>query len=308
MFESPLRVAAVQAAPVFLDREASIEKAVALIDEASAEGVHLIGFPEGFLPGHPGWVEFQPFDAHAQDLGRRLFLESVVPSQGHLAPLQEACRRGGITAVIGACERRPNTTGSLFNSQFHIGADGSITCHHQKLVPTIGERLVHTLGTTGIENSSTWAGGTLTSLICGENSHPLAQYGSARAYPTVHIASWPQHFSPELHMRDSIRLVSQGLAYSLKCFVVNAVTTISQEMVDAYGYDGGADFLLDPTTSGRASIISPGGAVLIEAEGDAEQLVILDIDPETVVIPKMFHDVAGHYDRPELYRELFEVT
>jgi nitrilase len=47
MSESKVKVAAIQAAPVFLDLEASVTKALALIDKAAADGAELLGFPRG---------------------------------------------------------------------------------------------------------------------------------------------------------------------------------------------------------------------------------------------------------------------
>ena len=51
----PFIAAAVQAAPVFLDAQASAQKAVDLIDEAAGNGASLIAFPEVFIPGYPYW-------------------------------------------------------------------------------------------------------------------------------------------------------------------------------------------------------------------------------------------------------------
>lgn len=301
-----MKVAAVQAAPRFLDASATAARAAELVSEAGGLGVEVIGFPEGFLPGHPGWIELLPFDAEAMELGRRLFEAAVEVPGPEVEAVARACGEAGVAAVLGVCERLPATTGTMFNTQVLIGADGAIAGKHQKYVPTVGERLVHAPGRTGTANSMTLAGGrVVTGLICGENSNPLAQYASARAYPTVHVASWPQHFSPAVAMPPVIEFVSRSLAYTLKSYVVNAVTTISPEMAEAYGTSAEARAFLDsPEAGGRASVIAPTGELLAEAADDSEQLVVAEIDPAAVLRLKQVHDFAGHYNRPELFSSL----
>src|SRR6187200_2383369 len=61
-----VRVAAVQAAPVFLDAAATVELAVQRIEHAAAAGAQLVAFGEGFLPGHPIWLHVHPVTSPAQ--------------------------------------------------------------------------------------------------------------------------------------------------------------------------------------------------------------------------------------------------
>jgi nitrilase len=87
-----IRVAAIQAAPVFLNREATVEKACRLIKEAAANGASVIGFPEGFIPGHPLWYHFHPAtSSHSMKLATELFKNSVeIPSPATDALCQAA--------------------------------------------------------------------------------------------------------------------------------------------------------------------------------------------------------------------------
>jgi nitrilase len=48
-----VRVAAIQATPVVLDADASVEKAVRLVGEAAETGADLAVLPEAFVPLYP---------------------------------------------------------------------------------------------------------------------------------------------------------------------------------------------------------------------------------------------------------------
>ena len=49
----PVKVACVQAEPVILDRDATIEKLAETTAEAAREGARLVVFPETFVPAYP---------------------------------------------------------------------------------------------------------------------------------------------------------------------------------------------------------------------------------------------------------------
>ena len=58
-----LRVAAVQANYVLMDRAATLERVAALTAAAAAQGAQLVAFPLGLRPGHAD------LDRHPADLG-----------------------------------------------------------------------------------------------------------------------------------------------------------------------------------------------------------------------------------------------
>ena len=97
-----LRVAAVQAAPVFLNREATVEKACRFIREAGEHGAHVIGFPEGFIPAHPVWFHFHPvLSPKSLEWGTELFKNAVeIPSPATEA-LCQAAREARTYVVMG---------------------------------------------------------------------------------------------------------------------------------------------------------------------------------------------------------------
>jgi predicted amidohydrolase len=104
----------------------------------------VIGFPEGFIPAHPVWYHHHSATgALSNRLAVELFKNAVEIPGPEVAALCTAARDANAYVVIGACEKIPNTTGTMFNSQIYIAPDGALIGKHQKIMPTVGERLVH---------------------------------------------------------------------------------------------------------------------------------------------------------------------
>lgn len=303
-----IKLAAVQAAPVFLDKTATTNKVCSLILEAGKNGADVIGFPETFIPGYPGWTGLINLCAEpAPSLFLELFQQAVEVPGPETEAIGAACREANIVAVVGINERRPHTTGTLFNTQLFFGRDGTLLHKHQKYVPTLGERLVHAPGETGSGASVKTDFGTLSSLICGENGNPLAQYSLSLDYPVVHVASWPPHFSPGYEVLDEIMPVTLGLANSLKCYVINSVAVVDDDLVAKYGFDEETrEFLRGEKKRRRATIVAPGNVILAGPNVEAEEgIIYADVSTDGLIKGKYGFDYAGHYNRPELFAHHF---
>ena len=176
----PTKVAVIQKPPVLLDRDKTIVRALASIDEAAREGATLLVFPEAYIPGYPTWIRrLKPGGdmALSNEINARLRQNAVDLSGNGLRPLQEAAAKHGVTIVMGLHEIDSKFSGTtLFNTVVVIGPDGALLNRHRKLMPTNPERMVWGMGdATGLKVVDTPAG-RLGSLICWESYMPLARY------------------------------------------------------------------------------------------------------------------------------------
>jgi aliphatic nitrilase len=300
-----LRLAAAQAAPTFLDRDAAIAKACELIAEAGRAGADVVGFPEGFVPGHPVWFYHHPaLSPQSLEYSERLFHNSVEVPGPSVDALCHAAARARTNVVIGICQRRPGSAGTMWNSQLYIGRDGQVLGVHQKLVPTAAERLVHTGGGAEGVRAFPTDFGALGGLICGENSNPLAINALIQDQIRVHVASWPNYFAPGWPpgMSETGILTGRSIAYMAKCFVINACGTIDPDAVEQLAVtDADRAFFADPSHLGGSTIIDPTGAVIAGPAGPGEQIIYADADLGQIVRTKLIHDLSGHYQRDDVF-------
>lgn len=142
--KSVCRIAVVQAAPVLFDKEACLEKTLALMEEAAANGAELIVFPELFIPGYPFGMTFGFTVGSRTAEGRadwkRYYDASILVPGPETARLAEAAKRLGVYVSLGISERDA-VTATLYNSNLFIAPDGTVM-NHRKLKPTGSERVV----------------------------------------------------------------------------------------------------------------------------------------------------------------------
>lgn len=174
-----IRIAAVQATPVLLDRTATIEKARGLIRQAAKGGARLVVFPEAFVPGYPLWVWAIPPKENRllTDLYGRLVDQAVAVPGPAIDDLAEVAREMGVYVAIGINETNVEASGStLYNTLVYLGPDGRLIGKHRKLVPTAAERMVWGAGDGSTLDVYDTQVGKLGGLICWENYMPLARY------------------------------------------------------------------------------------------------------------------------------------
>lgn len=316
----PFKVAVIQHAPVFLNLEASLEKACTLVDQAAGGGARVVAFPETWLPGYPVWLDCAPKAGMwdhppAKALYRLLFENSLIieyPTGGpHLAPLLSVAERTGAYLVIGAHER---DGGTLYNTIVYIAPDGKSFQIHRKLIPTYTERLVWGRGdgsTLGVVETDY---GNLGGLVCWEHWMPLARAAMHAQRETLHVAQWPA--ARELH-----QLASRHYAFEGQCFVLVAGSVLSRgELLDGFHSLGwpqsaaqapqsmalelldsipGADS--DLLLNGGSAVIAPDSSYVAGPVVDEPAIVYAEIELGRIAEGHLTLDTQGHYSRPDVF-------
>jgi predicted amidohydrolase len=281
--------AAVQAAPVFLDRDATIHKACNLIDAASKAGAQLIVFPETWIPCYPFW-HTSP-GVFSGKIYADLWKNSVEVPSDATQRIADAARNASAYVVIGVNERDTTSPGTLYNSLLYFAPDGSIVRRHRKLVPTFTERTVWGFGDGSDLELLRTPLGRLGGLICWEHEITLAKYALYAQGEQVHCAVWPAYTSQNDHIDFGMR----QYAFEGACFAVSACGVI---VPGSYPKALGEP----PPANGGSAIISPRGKYLAGPVYDTEETLYAEIDLEVAIGEKHARDVAGHYARPDVFQ------
>jgi len=279
------KLAAVQAEPIYFDRDASTEKACHLLHEAGAQGATLAAFGESWLPGYPFFVWGSATASMAAEyLANAVEIPSATTDQ-----LCEAARQANIDVVIGVAERDTQTQGTVYCTLLFIDSDGTIMGRHRKLKPTHRERTAWGEGDGSSLTVYDRPYAKISGLNCWEHNMVLPGYALMALGTQVHIAAWPG-MSTSRHMFLSRAFASQAGAYVIDVGGVLSPDRVSEEYRE-----------LASSYPGESCIIDPRGEVLAgPAEG--EDILIADCSVEHIFSAKSVFDVAGHYSRPDVFR------
>ena len=301
---SVTRVAAVQAEPVVLDREATTEKAIALVQEAASNGARLIVFPETFIPTYPdtfAWGKgLANFDTpRAKKAWARLWRNSVEIPGPTTETLCMAARQTQSCVVMGMNERTQRNN-SLYNTILFIGPDGKILGKHHKLVPTNHERMIWQTGDGSTLKVIETPAGRLGGLICWENWMPLARYALYAQGEQIHLA--PTAEDSDLALVNARNTAAEGRVFVISvCMILKkssypADFELAPELADA------PEFL----EKGGSCIIGPDGTVLAGPLWKEEGILYADLDLNRIIEEHQLLDVVGHYARPDVLRLRFD--
>lgn len=295
-----LKVALAQISPVWLNKEKTLEKVFASIEDAGKQDCELLVFGEGLLPGYPFWVSLTngaEWDSTVQkELHAHYVRNSIQIEKGDLDQVCKLAKKYKIAIYLGIIERAQNRGGhSIYCSLVYINQAGEIQSVHRKLQPTYEERLTWAPGDGNGLQVHPLKSFTVGGLNCWENWMPLARTALYGQGEDLHIAVWP---GSERNTVD----ITKFIAKEARSFVISVSSLMSIE-----------DFPKDTPhlvrilenappilANGGSCIAGPDGEWIVAPVVDAEGLIIATLDFNRVLEERQNFDSVGHYSRPDV--------
>jgi len=295
-----MKIAAVQAEPVWLDLEGGVVKIISLIKEAAANGAELVGFPEVFLPGYPMKIWSEGFDP-------AFFLKyqkaSMSTRSNEYMRIRQAAREAGIWVVLGFSEIE---NGSLYIAQSFIDSHGEVALHRRKIKPTGQERTYWGQSQADSLQSAVQGphGIIIGGLCCWENFQPLLRYHHYSLGVQIHVAGYPmlptvQEGPPFQISADVQSMTSRFASIEGQMYTIFSNQVQSPKGAQIMGVSG--TMWETATGGGFSAIFGPDGVQLTPpTKPDEEVIIYAEFDPDQVLLAKQLLDPVGHYSRPDL--------
>lgn len=292
--------AAVQAAYVLMDREATTEKVVQLIAEAAARGAELIVFPEVFVPGTPIWIDSVPIWDGDEAWFARLVDQAVVVPGPTTERIGAAAREAAAYVVVGVDEREPHGT-TIYNTLLYFGPDGRLLNKHRKLMPTGSERTVWGMGDGSMLDVVPTDLGRVGGLICWENYMPLARFHQYAQGVEIWVA-------PTLAQGDGWIATMRHIAREGRVWVLGVNPCLRVDQIPADFPD--RDRVWRAQEGPEAEWVEPGNSVICNPNGEIvagplrheEGILTAEMDLAAVASGRRMFDPVGHYHRPDVFQ------
>lgn len=307
-----VKVAIAQISPVFLDRDASIKRAIAAIGEAAKNGAELVVFPEVWLAGYPYWTEGWDSNIPAWIGGRVMFRDAAV-----LAPSDDtdrigaAARQHNVYVVMGCNEidgRAESST--IYNTLLFFGRDGALMGKHRKLMPTFSERQFWGMGDGHDIKVFETDIGRIGGLICGEHVMTLARAAMIAEGEEIHIAVFPGafalHTGPRLEELDTTGAFwghssVRAHAFEAGAFVLSACGI--QDPADVPDEFPHKKTMNIGYAQGGSSIIAPLAIPMVEPTFGSK-IIYAELEAWMKKAISAIVDTVGHYGRPDVFKLL----
>jgi predicted amidohydrolase len=296
---SSVTIAAVQAAYVLMDQEATLAKAVELLAKAAAGGARIVVFPEVFIPGNPVWIDGQPI-WDGDGAWYAMLVDQAVTVPGPVTDrLGVAAQDAGVYLVIGVDEREPHGA-TIYNTTLYFGPDGGLLGKHRKLMPTGSERTVWGMGDGSTLPIIDTPYGRLGGLTCWENYMPLARFHLYASGVDIWVA-------PTLDGGDGWVATMRHIALEGRCYVVRVNPCMHLDQIPVGFLD--RDRVWHPhgengqwVEPGNSIIVDPTGTILAGPARHEETILTAEIELSAVHAARRYFDPVGHYHRPDIFQ------
>ena len=298
---SSLRIAAVQASYVLMDRDATIDRVAGLTAAAAREGAQLVVFPEVFVPGTPIWIDTQLIWEGDEDWFALLAEGAVVVGGPAAERLAAIAAQHQVWLVIGVSEREEHGA-TIYNTVLYFSPQGVLAGRHRKLMPTGSERTIWGMGDGSTLRAVDTGLARIGGLICWENYMPLARFHLYAQGVEVWIA-------PTLAIGDGWVATMRHLARENRMFVIGVNPVLHADQIPA-GFPG-RDHLFAPgylertgpwLEEGNTVVVAPDGSVVAGPVREREETLVADLDLRAVATARRHLDPVGHYNRPDVFR------
>jgi nitrilase len=297
--ERAVTVACVQAEPVILDRERTIDRLEGLAAEAAGKGAELVVFPETFVPVYPSSRWAKAFAGWENDGAKETFARIAQNSVAVGSPSEQrlaACARElGIWLVTGVNEVETERPGTIYNALLYHAPDGSLALHHRKLVPTNHERLIWGQGDGRGLNAVETGFGRVGGLICWENYMPLARFALYESGVEIYIASTAD--DSDVWQSTLVHIARESRAYVVSSSAFQRASSYPDDFPLASELDGAGVL-----GRGGSAILAPDGSYLAGPLYDEEGILYAELDPGRLLAERQRFDPVGHYHRPDVLR------